>query len=215
MARRRRRRRGARPRGFGLPQAERQREGAVGTAGSVVPHGVGACSGARRDVRDRRASERPPTWRRSSPTCVQRGLLGTSARRVSADPRCSAADSAVFLRLPPRDPDHAPRRRRARLVEVLIRWVPLPRLSRLLGVRLNLVRRARTSSRWTGRSCHRGPGGSCAARARRRRLAVQQRPVPASLARRRPPAPPSPPGGATRRRHHRRHDAGARLARDR
>ena len=83
----------------------------------------------------------PPTSLRSWPTC-DAGACSKTARRCRGRP-CRLRDSAVgsvrAVRLPPRElltMLHCVAV--ITVVEVLIRWVPLPTLSRLLGVPVNL-----------------------------------------------------------------------------
>ena len=197
MAGRGRRRRRARPRGIGLPQAERHR----------------------RVLWERLAD---PTHRSRAGGCPRRGLRHRRDRAAAdvaaflADLRDVACSSSDVGRALVRCPVGASRRgrgcRRGRslttlrvavvlvVVELLVRWVPLPRLSRVLGVAVDLAPApGRTSSQLPLREPARaGPPSAALHPPGRRRLAVQPGAVPAPGARRRPPAARARPLGPPR-----------------
>ena len=93
--------------------------------------------GARRARTASTRSAPPPTSPRSSPTCAS-AACSSSEPVFDRDSHATVgvAACAGCPRSPPREiADDVPRGGRHRVVELLIRWVPLPRLSRLLGVR--------------------------------------------------------------------------------
>ena len=202
MARRRRRCRRARPRGVSVPQAQRHGrvlwERLVETATEaelssalIERYGIDEeraeadVATFLADMRQRKLLESTsrslcPSGiapRRPAPAPQLRGC-----RRASCSPRCTPPSCSPSSRCS-------------------IRWVPLPRVRRLLGVRLDLVSaHGRREQLRLSELPAVGPGASCAALNRVADvLAVQQGSVPASLARRRASAAPPRSGGAPRR----------------
>ena len=200
MADRRRRRRRARPRRVGLPEAQRHRSCAVG---------------APRRARPPIASWWPPSSRPTGSTRTARlGRRRPRSSPTSADAACSSSD-AMRARRPCASLRRIPRDARCRrseilttlhvlvvliiVVEVLIRVVPLPRLSRVLGVAVDLAPSpGRRDQLPRARPARASPPSAALHAQGRRRLAVQRGAVPAPVARRRPPAARARPRGPPR-----------------